>query len=70
MQKAEGDVRNVFDGSLKRGFVGFRRFVEAGDFAHELERGSPDFIRGDWRFEIVEGLDVPAHEGDSCELSF
>src|SRR6266436_6620585 len=62
LQKTCADSRNIIDSGEKRSFVGLRWFVEAGDFPHKLQRSGPDLFRSDRRIEIVERLDVSAHE--------
>src|SRR5580693_3832990 len=62
LQKPGGCRSNFIDGSEKRGFVGLGRFVEARDFPHKLEGGGADLFRSYRRIEIVERLDISAHE--------
>jgi hypothetical protein len=45
----------------ERGFVGLRRFVEAGDFAHELNGSGANLFVRDGRFEIEKDFNIPAH---------
>src|SRR5665811_2191865 len=52
---------DVYKRAVKGWRVGLRRLVEAGELAHELQRGGVDFILGRGRFEIEQRLDVPAH---------
>src|SRR5262249_39654505 len=48
-------------GHKKRRFVRFRRFTEAADFPHELQRSVPDLVGRDRRIEIEQWFDIPAH---------
>ena len=43
-EELQGNGGDLIDGVLESGFVGFGGLVKAGDFAHELERGSADFV--------------------------
>lgn len=61
MEEAHGSSGDFVDGVVEGLFVGFRRFIEAGDFANELERGGADFVGSDGRIEIEKRLDVSAH---------
>jgi hypothetical protein len=51
------------DGAFEGGSVGFGWFMEAGDFADELERGGADFLGCDRRIEIEKRFDAAAHLG-------
>jgi hypothetical protein len=53
------------DGVVESRFVRFRGPGKAGKLADELKSGSADFVIGCGWLEIVEGLDVPAHENSS-----
>ena len=61
MKQASGDGGNLVDGCEERAFVGLRRLIQAADFSDELERGCSNLLRSDWRIEIEERLDIPAH---------
>ena len=61
-QKAYGNRCYFINRGKERGFIGLRRFVEAGDFADKLKRGGAHFFVGDWRIEVEESFDVSAHE--------
>src|SRR5262249_30251737 len=54
-----GDFR---DRLIERRFIRLRRPVEAGELAHELQRGSMDLLPRRRRLEIEKRLDVAAHE--------
>ncbi len=69
LQKPEGNTRYFIDGSEKRGFVGLRRLVKAGNLAHKLQRSGADLVRTDRRVEVVKRFDVPAHGRDSRQKS-
>lgn len=60
-QESGGDSSDFINGGVEESFVGFRRPVEAGDFADELERGCLDFVVCDGRVEVEERSDVAAH---------
>jgi len=60
-EELQGNGGDLIDGVLESGFVGFGGLVKAGDFAHELERGSADFVGSDRRIKVVKGFDVAAH---------
>src|SRR5260370_40298154 len=49
---------DFLDRTIERRLVGLRRLVEAGQLAHELQRGGLDFILGRRRLEIEQRLDV------------
>jgi len=66
-QEPGGCGGNFIDGSEKNDFVCLRRFVEACDFPHELQRRGPDLFRSDRRIEIVERLYISAHEPNSSQ---
>jgi hypothetical protein len=60
-----GRRRGYFiDGSQKRGLICLRRFVKAGDFSHELERGIVNLFGRDGRIKVEKRFDVPAHFHD------
>jgi hypothetical protein len=61
MKQASGDGGYLVDGCEERGFIGLRWLVQAADFPDELERGRADFLLSDWRIEVEERLDIPAH---------
>src|SRR5206468_7285321 len=61
VQKVSGNSGDLVDGRKECGFVGFRRFVEAAHFPHELQRGRTNLFVRHGRFEVEEGLDVSAH---------
>lgn len=61
MEETLGGSGDFFDGAVERGGVGLRWLVEAGDFAHELERGGANFVGSDGWIEIEERFDVAAH---------
>jgi hypothetical protein len=63
-EQAIRDAGYFLDGSQKYVFVGLRRFVEAGDFSHELQRSGANLFLGDWRIEVEQGFDIPAHNYD------
>src|SRR4029077_9588548 len=53
--------RNLVDGAVECDLVRLGRSREAAQLSDELERGSTDFFVRRRRFEVMEGLDVPAH---------
>src|ERR1700676_1176519 len=58
------DARYFIDRSDEHTFIRLRRFVEAADFPHELQRGGTNLFLGYWRLEIEKRFDIPAHCGD------
>src|SRR6185312_7477952 len=67
-QQAPRTVGHFGNRAVERLGVGLRRRIEAGEFSHELQRGSMDFgVRGR-RIEIEQGLDVAAHCSLLCTL--
>ena len=62
-EKGTGDCCYLVNRGKECSFVGFRWLVEAGDLAHELERGRANLVLGHgWR-EIEEDSDISAHTG-------
>src|SRR3984885_14127458 len=61
MQQTSRDAYNLVNRGVERGFVGLRRFVEAGDLSHELERGRSDLVLSDRRIEVEKNFDIAAH---------
>ena len=57
-EQAHGDAGDFVDGGLERFLVGLGRFVEAGDFADELERGVANLIGSDRWIKVIERFDV------------
>src|SRR3954454_10640282 len=53
--------RNLVDRAIERRGVGLRRSREAGELAHELQRGGSYFVFRCWRLEIKQRLDIAAH---------
>jgi hypothetical protein len=66
MNQATRSRSYFLDRGLERVLVCFRRFVEAADFSHKLERGVLNLLGGDGRIKVEKRFDVPAH---SCDLS-
>src|SRR5215470_1898673 len=63
-QRAQEPARtsgDFVDGLRKSGLVGFRRFVEAGNLPHKLQRSRLHLFRGYRRFKIEKIPDVSAH---------
>src|SRR6266404_1939317 len=63
-ERAEKSLRDAgyfIDCRQKRGFICLRRFVEAADFSHELERSRSNLFVSDRRIEVEKGFDVSAH---------
>jgi len=60
-QEPPRDPRDVVDGRIEGGLVRLRGLVEAADLPHELQRGVMDLVLGDWRLEVEQRPDVPAH---------
>ena len=60
-EQAHGDAGDFVDGGLERFLVGLGRFVEAGDFPDELERGVANLIGSDRWIKVIERFDVSAH---------
>src|SRR5271170_4864785 len=60
-KKTSRNRGDIADGSLEVTFVGLRRFGEAADFSHELERSSSNLFGRDGRIEVEEWFDIPAH---------
>ena len=59
--RTSGGVGDLLDRKLERRGVRLRRLVEAGELAHELQRGGVDLVlRRGW-LEIEQRLDVAAH---------
>jgi len=56
------EMRNLLDSPLEDLGVGLRRLGRSADLAHELQRCRMDFVIGGSRFEIVKGMDAPAHD--------
>src|ERR1700674_622761 len=61
MKKPSRDTGYFVDSGHKRRFIYLRRFVEARDFSHELERSSSNIFVSDGRIEVEKGFDIPAH---------
>lgn len=61
LEQAGRGRRDLLDGRSESRFVGFRRFMKAGDLTDELESGGLDLRTGCGRLEIEEGFDVAAH---------
>jgi hypothetical protein len=61
VQKSSRSFGDLIHSQLKCGFVCLRRFAEAADFPHELQRGIPNFFRCHRRIEVEENFDIPAH---------
>jgi hypothetical protein len=61
MKKPSRDIGYFVDSGHKRGFIYLRRFVEARDFSHELERSSSNLFVSDGRIEVEKRFDIPAH---------
>jgi len=61
MNQASGNSSDFIDGSVEYSFVCFRRFVEAADFSHELERSRTNLLVGDRRIEIEKRFDASAY---------
>src|ERR1700757_3472221 len=55
-------ARHLVHGAIYRGLMGLRRPAEAEKLAHELQRGEIDLLVSCRRVEIVERLDVSAHD--------
>jgi hypothetical protein len=61
MQKVGSDVGYVVDSALVGLFIALGGLVKAADFSDELEGSRSNFFACDWRFEVEERLDIPAH---------
>jgi hypothetical protein len=60
-KKPSGCTSYFDDGRHEGTFICLRRFVEAADFADELERCGANLFVGYRRFEIEKSFDIPAH---------
>jgi hypothetical protein len=61
MQKIGGDMGYVVDGALEGLLVALGGLVKAADFSDELERSCSNLFAGNWRLEVEERFDIPAH---------
>jgi hypothetical protein len=52
---------NFIDGMKKCRLIRLRGAVESADLAYELQRGGPNLIVCDRRFEVEQGLDASTH---------
>src|SRR5579859_3901035 len=62
IQQIPGSRSHLLDGTIERYFVRLRRFIEARELSHELERGFPNLLVGSRGVKIEQGLDVSAHK--------
>jgi hypothetical protein len=60
-QKTPRGGRHLLDREIEGSRISLRRLVEARQLAHELQRGSVDFLIRRRRLEIEQRLDVSAH---------
>ena len=60
-KKTSRDPCYFIDRGHERGFVCLRRFIEAADFSHELQRRGTNLIGSDRRIEIEKDFYIPAH---------
>ena len=63
MEESSADVRDLIDGCVEEGFVGFGGLVEAADLPDELQRRVANLLVGHGRIEVEEIFDVSAHAG-------
>ena len=61
MEKTRGDGGDFIDRGQERSLVGLRWFVKAADLSHELQRRCANLLGIDWRIEVEESFDIPAH---------
>src|SRR5215470_13200416 len=61
LQEAHRGTGDFVNGCVEGGFVGFGRFVKAGNLADELERSVADFVGSDGRIEVEKRFDVSAY---------
>jgi hypothetical protein len=51
----------MIDCRQERALVGLRRLIETADLSHKLKRSSSNLFLSDWRIEVEESFDIPAH---------